>query len=136
MRILTYKRTHVGDPDAAGRFGVDDRMGRVRILSFDAVIGVGGVGREARSFGIDGKINWVGIGPTKRPQSDRRGDVVTFREFWLLEETGPALEELAPRLARRIYGTRVRFLLTGYSAEEQAEAESILEWARAQPGTP
>jgi hypothetical protein len=26
MRILTYKRTHTGDPDAQGRFGFHDCM--------------------------------------------------------------------------------------------------------------
>jgi hypothetical protein len=39
MRILTYKRTHVGDPDQDGRFGIYDCMGRVRNYPFDAVIG-------------------------------------------------------------------------------------------------
>ena len=35
MRILTYKRTHTGDPDHLGRFGVNDCMGGVRNLRFD-----------------------------------------------------------------------------------------------------
>lgn len=46
MRILAYKRTHTGDPDANGVFGVNDCMGRVRSLEFDAVIGVGGLVRS------------------------------------------------------------------------------------------
>jgi hypothetical protein len=33
MRTLIYKRTHTGDPDANGCFGIYDCMGRVRALS-------------------------------------------------------------------------------------------------------
>ena len=47
LRILVYKRTHVGDPDVAGRFGINHCMGSVRGYHYDAVIGVGGMGREA-----------------------------------------------------------------------------------------
>ncbi|WP_112487513.1 hypothetical protein [Thiomonas sp. X19] len=53
MRILTYKRTHVGDPDEFGRFGINDCMGRVRGYRYDAVIGVGGTGWEAKSHDIE-----------------------------------------------------------------------------------
>ncbi len=65
MRILTYKRTHTGDPNASGLFGVSDCMGRVRDLNYDAVIGIGGIGAEPRSYRIDGKITWVGVSPNK-----------------------------------------------------------------------
>lgn len=51
MRILIYKRTHVGDPDDSGRFGLYNCMGRVRGYDFDAVIGVGGIGNEEREAG-------------------------------------------------------------------------------------
>jgi hypothetical protein len=44
MRTLVYKRTHNGDPDAEGRFGIHDCMGQVRSYGYEAVIGVGGVG--------------------------------------------------------------------------------------------
>src|SRR5437867_10741882 len=43
LQILTYKRTHNGDPDVYGCFGIHDCMGSVRDLPFDAVIGVGGI---------------------------------------------------------------------------------------------
>ncbi len=43
MRILTYKRTHTGDPEANGVIGINDCMGRVRSLAYDAVIGIGGI---------------------------------------------------------------------------------------------
>ena len=35
MRILTYKRTHTGDPDPSGRFGIYDCMGHVRDYDCD-----------------------------------------------------------------------------------------------------
>ena len=136
MRILTYKRTHIGDPDPTGRFGIYDCMGRIRLLDFDAVIGVGGVGAEPRSYGIDRKVNWVGVGATKQRYPGRAGVVVTFEEFRLLEEQGPPLEELAPVLAKRMYEGRARILLDGYTPEEEAEAEAIIEWALSQPPRP
>ena len=57
MRTLIYKRTHIGDPDATGCFGIRDCMGSVRSHDFNAVIGVGGIGREPESYGIAGKVN-------------------------------------------------------------------------------
>jgi len=129
MRILTYKRTHIGDPDEHGRFGIYDCMGNIRDYEYDAVIGVGGIGREPRSFGIDRKINWIGITPRKRRTSNRRSSEVTFSFFRRWEQRGPLLETLAPLLARRLYDKGARFLLTDYSAEEHAEAEHILTWA-------
>ena len=103
MRIFTYKRTHIGDPDQSGRFGIYDCMGRVRNYPFDAVIGIGGIGREPRSYGIDRKINWVGINPKRTPRRDGNGVEVTFEKFLLLEKHGPLLKILAPSLARRMY---------------------------------
>lgn len=135
MRILIYKRARIGDPDSLGRFGTDDRLGRMRLLNYDAVIGIGGTGREAQRLGIARRINWVGIQPTKRQHSDTGPILATFGEFLLLEETGPLLHELAPRLAHRMYKDRIRLLLTGYTDEEQAEAEAIVEWARRHPQT-
>lgn len=42
MRTLVYKRTHNGDPDAEGRFGIHDCMGQVRGYGYEAVIGWAG----------------------------------------------------------------------------------------------
>jgi hypothetical protein len=123
MRILTYKRTHTGDPNPDGIFGVNDCMGRIRDLEYDAVIGVGGMGIEPRSYDIDGKITWVGIHPVKVP-GDRRGSLVTFQRFVLFDADGPILSSLAPSLARRMYEGKVRYLLEGYSNTEQ-----IIAWA-------
>ena len=53
-RILIYKRTHTGDSDAKGCFGIHDCMGSFRARDFDAVIGTR-VGAEARANGIAGK---------------------------------------------------------------------------------
>ena len=126
MRILTYKRTHIGDPDVAGHFGINDCMGRVRNWSFDAVIGVGGYGGEPRSYGIEGRVNWVGLNPTWQPHPEGYGQIVTFEFFTLLEEKGPLLIAVAPSLARRMYEKRARVLLKSYSPEEQAEAEALV----------
>ena len=132
MRILTYKRTHVGDPDSLGRFGINDCMGRIRAFHYEAVIGVGGVGREPRIAGIDRRINWVGIGPKRIPNvHGARAEIVQFDHFVLLEKTGPPVESLAPTLAHRMYGG-CRFILTAYSNTEKAEAIAIVDWARTQ----
>lgn len=131
MRILIYKRTHVGDPDREGRFGASDCMGRVRALNYDAVIGVGGIGAEPRGQGIAAKINWIGVGPSKTNRAGYRGPVVTFNRFVHYEEHGPFLHSVAPLLARRIYEGRVRYLLSGYRKEEHQEAEAIVRDALA-----
>ncbi len=134
IRILTYKRTHIGDPDEKGRFGIYDCMGSVRDYEYDAVIGVGGLGREPESFGIDRKINWVGITPTRYRSRNNHAAEITFSYFRRWENQGPLLETLAPLLARRMYEGGARILLSGYTDEEQVEAERILAWARRQPG--
>lgn len=132
MRILTYKRTHVGDPNEKGLFGIYDCMRSVRSYEYDAVIGVGGTGREPKSYGIDNKINWVGITPTKSPSRKFVGVEVTFKHFLLLEDQGPLLKALAPLLAKRMYVVGARILLSDYSVDEQAEAEEILKWSKRQ----
>jgi len=65
-------------------------MGQVRTWRFNAVIGVGGIGAEARSHGLDGKVNWIGIGP-HTVGTARRGPVLTFDHFWLRGSKGPRL---------------------------------------------
>jgi len=126
MRILTYKRTHTGDPDAAGQFGINDCMGRVRNWNFDAVIGVGGYGSEPRSYGIDGRVTWVGLNPNWAPHPQGYGSIVTFESFVLLDEKGPMLHGLAPLLARRMYEKKARVLFKSYSTQEKAEAEALI----------
>jgi len=104
MRTLIYKRTHHGDPDRTGQFGIHDCMGQVRRWDFDAVIGVGGLGPEARLNELDGKVNWIGIGAQKHVVPNRRGPIVTFDHFLLYDGSdGPDFERVAPVLAERIY---------------------------------
>jgi hypothetical protein len=126
-RTLVYKRTHVGDPDESGCFGAFDCMGKIRSFEYDAVIGIGGIGDEARSHGIAGKVCWIGIGP-KKTESFRRGPFVTFDQFFDYGNQGPNMRIVAPRLAKRMYSGKVRYLLDA-EAGEQADIEKLLELA-------
>ena len=133
MRTLIYKRTHSGDPDpTSGTFGVRDCMGKVRDRSFEAVIGCGGTGDEARSWRIAGNLTWVGIGPHREdaPPRFRGRTLVTFDHFLYYGENGRPLAELAPHLAAHLYGRNVRVLMDRLSAEERDEVGHILELAR------
>lgn len=132
MRTLIYKRTHHGDPDMTGQFGIHDCMGRVRTWDFEAVIGVGGQGPEPRSHGLDGKVNWIGIGP-RRGRWHKRGPIVTFNHFIFYGSGGPDFEKLAPVLAERIYSRNVRVLMKGLSLSEQKEVDKILARAKHAP---
>lgn len=79
MRILIYKRTHVGDPNTEGEFGNEDCMGSVRSFPFDAVIGVGGISRQPLEQRLARKINWVGRNPRKSWRSNyARAPILTF----------------------------------------------------------
>jgi len=108
-------------------------MGSVRNWSFDAVIGVGGIGPEAEANGIAGKVNWLGIGPHKVTVSGKRGPEVTFDHFLDYGTGGPEFREIAPVLAGHMYASNVRSILH-LTREEHAEVMGILEAARdAQP---
>jgi hypothetical protein len=135
MRTLIYKRTHHGDPDETGQFGICDCMGRVRTWDFEAVIGVGGLGPEPRSHGLDGKVNWIGIGP-RRGRWHKRGPIVTFEHYVFYGCRGPDFEKLAPGLAERIYSRNVRVIMKGLSAAEQDEVDKILLRAKHAPPSP
>lgn len=130
MRTLVYKRTHTGDPDPNGWFGVYDCMGRVRAWDYDAVIGVGGIGAEPTAHGIDGRVTWIGIGPHKIPAAGGRGPLVTFDHFVLFDRAGPSLARRAPRLAERLYAHNVRVLLHGLTANEKREVAKLIALAR------
>ena len=133
MRTLIYKRTHHGDPDVTGQFGICDCMGRVRTWDFEAVIGVGGTGPEPRRHRLDGKVNWIGIGPHKKAVAGKRGPIVTFDHFVFYGSGGPDFEKLAPLLAERIYSKNVRVLLNRLSSSEQQEVDKILIRAKHAP---
>ncbi len=136
MRTLVYKRTHHGDPDESGVFGIHDCMGRVRSWNFEAVIGVGGARPDAGSEDIAFKVNWIGIGPRKRDVPGKRGPLVTFEHFKFYGGKGPSFEALAPVLSERIYSRNVRVAMNGLSDVEQAEVDAILDKARKVPPSP
>lgn len=132
MRTFIYKRTPTGDPDRDGRFGVRDCMGRLRDSEFEAVIGVGGIGSQAKSQKINRKVNWIGIGPRKRKSPGKYGPVVTFSQFVLFETKGKKLKDIAPKLARRMYsehGPRFTFN-DDFTEAEQAEVDRLLKMAK------
>lgn len=130
IRILTYKRTHTGDPDRLGRFGIHDCMGRVRDLKFDTVIGVGGVGAEPVRCGIAHKLTWVGVGARRSSHRLGRGGLVEFDHFILFDSAGPELIAVAPNLARLMYDRNRRFVLESYPEAAYVEALQILDMAR------
>jgi len=122
MRTLVYKRTHHGDPDERGRFGCHDCMGRIRRWSFEAVIGIGGVGPEAQANRIAERVNWVGIGP--RRVGRRAGNpVLAFEHFHDFGEEGSLVRDCMPLLVRRMYTANVRATMTfGRQAQEQIDS--------------
>jgi hypothetical protein len=128
MRVLTYKRTHTGDPNIEGIFGLRDCMGQVRGWSYDAVIGVGGIGPKPRSHGIDGRLTWVGVEP-EIVGYQPRGPIVKFKRFALFDDEGPSFAVLAPELARRMYERNVRAMVDGYTTAQRLEAEAVIAWA-------
>lgn len=131
-RTLIYKRTHSGDPDpSTGVFGCNNCMRSVRGWSFEAVIGVGGIGREPQQEGISRKLTWIGIG---RRQLGVGGDgypLWAFDHFLYYGPRGPILKTVAPAIAKRIYEGGVRLVFdTSLSKQEREEVESILDLAR------
>lgn len=132
MRALVYKRTHNGDPDAEGRFGIHDCMGQVRGYGYDAVIGVGGIGDEPAGWGIAGKVNWIGIGPHKA-EVGTRGPLVTFDHFLQFGADAPEFLALAPKLASRMYENNVRLVMDDVDEQERKEIAAILALAKAAP---
>lgn len=133
-RTLIYKRTHPGDPDEFGRFGIEDCMGQVRAWDFESVIGVGGIGTQASSNQIDERVNWIGIGAHKHASSSSRGHpIVTFDRFVLFESSGPMLADLAPRLAKRLFDHNVRVLIHDLDEHERIEVSRVLALAANAP---
>jgi hypothetical protein len=131
MRTLVYKRTHVGDPDAQGQFGIHDCMGTVRDWKFDSVIGVGGIGNKPVSHSIAEKVNWIGIGPHKG-RLNGRARIVTFDHFLLYDSKGPIFYKLAPQLAdRMLYMNNVRKVIV--DSCDDAEVRKILDLAKDAP---
>ena len=98
------------------------------------MIGIGGLRPWPKFKGIARRVNWVGIGPTRKNVAGNPHPVVTFRQFRYEGADGPLLEKLAPLLAHRIYSKNVRVLMDGLSASERKEVDKILARAkRARP---
>jgi hypothetical protein len=133
MRVLVYKRTHEGDPDLQGRFGVYDCMGSMRDWEYDAVIGVGGSGKEAQDWDIDGKLNWIGIEPHKTTRAGLRGPLVIFEHFRYFGAKGTDFAKLAPSLAKRM--KHARLVIAPVNAKERAEIGKILALAAKAPSS-
>lgn len=136
-RTLVYKRTHPGDPDRQGRFGIYGCMGRVRTWPFDAVIGVGGIGSQPKKHGLACKVNWIGIGPRRSTAVDKHGlAIITFDHFRLFGtdgSDGPSFRHLAPKLADRMYSRNVRVIMNSLKPGERREVEKILALAENSP---
>lgn len=109
MRVLTYKRTHTGDPDS-------------RSVKPDA-------GDEA----IAGKVTWIGVGPVRK-YAGGRGDQVSFERFLLLDGDGPDFESEAPALSRRFYVDNVRSISRSYTSQEREELARLIAKLMAHPG--
>lgn len=136
MRVFIYKRTHNGDPSEQGCFGVHDCMGAgLRGSDFDAVIGVGGKGGEAKHSQIARKLNWIGIGPHWEALARKPWVLVRFDHFlWLRRDE--MLSDKAPRLADRMYEKRYppRFVFSNkLPDEEQKEVRRLLKMAENAP---
>jgi hypothetical protein len=117
-------------------FGIEDCMGRVRGYRFDAVIGIGGVGRQAQGEDIDARLNWIGIGPLKTggAKRGRPGPLVTFDHFLFNEDDGPSLRGLASHLARRMYAPHApRYVIDAFTEAELKEIGDLLNIAKNAP---
>ena len=132
MRVLIYKRTHVGDPNDHGIVGCHDCLRSVRSRDYDAVIGIGGIGGEPQSHGIARKVNWVGIGPHKivDPKIGISRPLVRFDHFSLFDRQGPELVSIAPGLAKHMYETNRRVVMSDrLSAILKREVQEIIQMA-------
>ena len=102
--VLIYKRTHIGDPDQEGIFGINECMGRVRSWEYDAVIGVGGKKPWQGSEQIACKINYIGLGVKKYSANPKDGwPYVTFEKFCLYNEKDLFVKDIAPKLYEYMY---------------------------------
>jgi hypothetical protein len=106
-------------------------MGRVREREFDAVIGVGGIGREPIQEGIDRRLTWIGIAPQQVDVASDGYPVLAFEQFYLKDKRGPLLTDKAPMLAKRLFGKNAPRVVM---VDADDELEALLRLAkRAQP---
>jgi hypothetical protein len=128
VKTFIYKRTHKGDPDERGWFGIHKCMGKCRSWDFDAVVGVGGMSAEPGRAGISRKVNWIGIGRRNETLARDGWPLVKFDHFVLFDEDGRQLDEVAPKLAARMYRKHApRFVLSNrLDRVEQKEVDRLL----------
>jgi hypothetical protein len=107
-------------------------MGRIRSRDFTAVIAFGGKG----SFGIDGRITWIGLGAYQLPPGsafnglpdpyvDLRAPLIAFKHFMNFGNSGPQIRNCLPNIA---LPHRSPMIVTG--------ADSILAMAIDAPKSP
>jgi len=125
MNTLLYKRTHRGDPNESGVWGIYNCMGSVRGWSFDAVIGIGGKSPSRGHEAIAYRVNWIGIIPEKRTEAGFEGVLVTFQYFVLYDADGqgPELKTLAPKLFKHIFESKSWRLQKSHSLPNDIQAE-------------
>ena len=118
MRILVYKQTHLGDPDQGGAWR--RCMGRIRLRTYDAVIGFGGYGPEPQQWGIAEKLTWIGIGPQPRY------GIVRFEHFRNFGNNGPLVKNELGAVARQALARKLRKLRHAM-IENDDELERLVE---------
>lgn len=129
--VLIYKRTHKGDPGKNGIFGIHNCMGRVRNRVYDAVIGIGGKSPWQGNENIAKKVNWIGRFPKKvYCRKNPKKPCVFFKKFCLLEESGPSVEVIAPKLFNYMYnGNRRTVMSTSLPYDVYEEVIKVLSIA-------
>jgi hypothetical protein len=130
--VLIYKRTHTGDPDHRGIFGINTCMGSVRNWEFDAVIGVGGKRPWQGDEEIACKVNYVGTGAKKYSINPKDGHpYVIFDHFCLFDEKGELVETILEKLHKYMYeDANVRLVKSDSLPENmQLEIQEILKLA-------
>lgn len=134
--VLIYKRTHRGDPDSNGIFGIHDCMGSVRNRKYDAVIGIGGKQPWQGDEDIALRINWIGIDPIKQT-SNSRGPLVSFSKYCLYDGNGPFITEIAPKLYKHMFidANRRSVMSSSLPSDIYVEIQDILKLANKCPPT-
>ncbi|MCB1104691.1 MAG: hypothetical protein KDK74_08175 [Cephaloticoccus sp.] len=124
MRVFVYKRTHSGDPDSRGIFGIKSCMGRCRSWNFKAVIGIGG---KTAGDELAFKINWIGLDRSDAGTATDGNPCLIFKHFLALGNRGPELKTIAPNLASKLFGiSSPRYLMLA----DEGEVSIILDLAR------
>ena len=143
--ILVYRRTHTGDPNKNGVFGCHDCMGVVRNYPYNAVIGIGGSKPDPGYGGIKERVTWIGICPNRaNPTNEDRdlmklenpkfndfgGQLVTFKRFLLLDNDGPLVHDISPKLYKYMFENhRIPRFAKNFSPEIYDELKNILKLA-------